>query len=119
MTAAKRQHRHTHRQGITGRRVAAADPGVEHDVGEPHPREVALFRPSRCEDDPAAIDTARVRSAPQILGREIAGMELPQDRAWNLGENAHPGREDLRLDLVGLVEQGGDEAGRGQTQLGA
>jgi len=53
--------------------------------------------------------------AGDIIGIRSGPLKQPQHAAFRLVQNAHPARENLRRQLVALVEVAEDKAGFGQS----
>ncbi len=92
--------------------------GVEEQVGGGIARDVGLHVDPRGEDQPRRIDAGGMGFAAQIVLRLDAGLEQPQHASGHRGEQAHPQREHVGQDLVGVVEATEHEAGLGQAAGG-
>ncbi len=110
------EHGQAGEQGIVGGGVRAIGVGVEEQVGGGIARDMGLHIDPGGEDQARRIDAGGMGFAAQIVLRLDAGLEQPQHASGHRGEQAHPQREHVGQDLVGVVEATEHEAGLGRPQ---
>ena len=88
---------------------------VEEKVGQPVPRQMpGYFRLWR-EHKTRRIDAAGVRFTAKIARCRLARLQQPQHAAFDLSKKPHPDVEELRRQLVAVVETTEHEAGLRQV----
>ena len=104
MPAEHRDNREPGAQRIQRRHVAVEQSRIEREIGQRQARQMhRACRPVR-KDEPRRIDAARCRLAAEVFGHQIVVAMQPEHRTGRRSENAHPGIEQDRLDLVAVVE---------------
>src|SRR5262245_63167990 len=88
---------------------------VEEEVGQPMARQVLGYLRLWREYETRRIDAAGARLIAEVARSRLARPDQPQYAAFDLAKEAHPDVEDLRRELVAVVEAAEHESGLGQA----
>ncbi|MNZ58507.1 hypothetical protein D3C78_765190 [compost metagenome] len=106
------------KEGICSCRVRVVGVAIEEQIREAIARQMILDpRHTGGKNQPLRIDAISLRLITQVALRRFVEFHQPQHTAFDFLQQAHPDGEDLRRNLVVMVERTEDETTFRQTAL--